>query len=235
VDRDDVPLTMLTHYLGCDLDPDYVITDVLYDSSLINVASRLGAFGDAFFKDDILIAFKQSSTFLTGTIDDDDWRLEADDGRTYSVATDAWDAFQYASLNGGPDEGLAATLIAVEAFYVDDTDGDVVTFSVRVSGSTIRDVYAVLGWQAIYTVEFSDDDLDEFKEDETIGGDDFPLNDDGDIDYKQFVLIGANSLSDIKKDDVVYTYTDGDVIRKVAVSRATVEGFIEEGHRPYHL
>ena len=71
---------------------------------------------------------------------------------------------------------------------------------------------------------FEDGDL----EDDALGGYGFKMDDDDDdeIDMKSFALYGVASLEDIKEDNVVYVYTNGDGIAKIEVGTEVVKGEI---------
>jgi hypothetical protein len=144
---------------------------------------------------------------------------------TSSAAITAW-------ANDGAGTGNTASWLARVGGRngLDDrfTDGREITISANVSGSTIRDIFAVVGWTANRSVVASSVDLTAMNNDRLLGFD-FPLDFDRDIAVREFSLVGVDSLSDIEAGHVVYLYHDGEnVIRKIAVGTEVVEGSITE-------
>ena len=227
--------------LGCTVQ-DMMVEPGLYGNSLINIANKIGAFGLAFInKDDLLIAFKQTSTFLTGCTTNTG-KFDADDGKTYVF--DKYNKnitpagiFWNADIADGIHlvGGMAPADLIDEFTYnsIDDeniTDGAEVTLSAKVTGGTIKHIYAMIGYAATATTLATDGILRTIDNDQELLNYEFVLDDDQDIDLKQFQLFGADSLDELKADDVIYVYvSDGDeVIRKVAVGTEVVEGVIDE-------
>jgi len=236
------PAYLLTANLECTLDRDQVLGSGYYSATLIGITERLGAYGDAFVnKDGFLIAFKMHSdhALLTGYIDGSDFI--ATDGRTYTFAQNAA-AVRTALVTGSAFDnglripGLASVLNGVYAeaaeviehfgsFY----DGDAVTISARVTGNTIRNVRAAVGWAADRAVLATEGQVRNMVNNQSVFGYDFELDFDGEIDDKQFALVGVGSLSSIEEDNVLYVYANAnDVIRKIAVGTEVVEGTIQQ-------
>lgn len=82
-------------------------------------------------------------------------------------------------------------------------------------------------WDITNGVQVDEDDLADIVSDNKLLGSAFPEDDNGDIDLNAFELLGAASLEDIKADDVVYVYENGDEeIGRVAVGAAVVTGAV---------
>ena len=207
----------------------------------INVADRVGAFGWMFYDRHTgeLIAFRQLSTFVTGFMNADNSRFVAG-GVNYSGpwSTTA-SGFQGARIaqywNGVPQTVTNAATVqemvhafAGPGFRGNLTDGRQVTLAVEISGATITRIHSILGWAADQAAVVSAADLRLIDEEHELLGGFFPDNLDQVIDYGQFQLIGVNCLRDIRANDVVYIYTHGDVITRVAVGNEVVEGTMTE-------
>lgn len=108
-------------------------------------------------------------------------------------------------------------------------DDDEVTLSAKVSGLTIRAIYAIVGWSVNDDDMVSQAEINEIDSDQSLLSGDFVLDDDQNIDMRQFSLVGVDNLDEISPDDVVYIYKDSaDKIRKLAVGQDVVEGTIDE-------
>jgi hypothetical protein len=204
-----------------------------YDNTLINITGKIGAYGTAYVNDDgDLIAFHVKSTALTGKIDgvkfkvgDTKYDLPSNSGDLATTATVSA-IFANADRVGTTSNGAMDTIIT--NVKTDYNDGSTLTINADVSGKNIKEVYSIVAWHAA-PADLADSDVqDEITDDQQLLGEDFALDDDDNIDLTQFQLTGVASLDKIEKDNVVYVYTDGDVIRKVAVGTETVEGTVDE-------
>jgi len=86
-------------------------------------------------------------------------------------------------------------------------------------------------WTVSASAKIADTDLEPMDlanegKTHTLLAENFVLNDDKTIDTASFILEGAKSLSDIKKDDVVYVYSNSKGIAKIAVGTEVVEGTV---------
>ena len=212
----------------------------------MNIADRVGAFGWLFYDRHTgeLIAFRQLSTFITGT--PNDWntptRFTAG-GISYSgnfaTSQGAINLFhngeRTATVHGPAAPHIRAT--GGTGGYTADpatadnmnTDGRQVTMAVEISGATITRIHSILGWAADEAMVVSAADVRMLADDDELLGFEFPVNLDQVIDYRMFQLIGVNCLRDIRADHVVYVYADeADVITRVAVGTEVVEGVMTE-------
>lgn len=217
---------LLNTNLGATEDEDVILgVSYSYSNSLINITGKIGAFGTAYKnKDNDLIAFTVDSTALTGKIENGKFKVgdtKYDFGNSLTT-----DTAVFANTDAYATAGAlsATTISAVATAY---NDGSTVTINADVSGKKLNDIYSVVAWKADDADQADAKVQDDIKDNE-LAGFDFDETDDGDIDMTSFQLIGVASLDKIAEDDVVYVYTDGDKIRKVAVGTETVEGTIEE-------
>lgn len=223
--------TMLESYLNCTNEGKVVLgtAGFDFDNSLINIASRLGAYGDAYYNDDDeLVAFTQDSTALTGYINADGKFVA--DGVKYTVEeVGLFTTGSAVFVNGGvTTSNTALTIKTSEATFEGLGDGGVFTVNAKVSAKVIKDVYSVVAWAAD-DAQLADSDVqDVITDDQKLLGFSFDTDDSDEIVTTSFELVGATSLSDIEEDDVVYVYADGTTIRKVAVGTETVTGTVEE-------
>ncbi len=197
-----------------------------YDNSLINITGKIGAFGTAYKnKDGDLVAFVPDSTVLTGKVDGDKFKV----GDTkYDLPGSTTVSALFANTNVDDTDAYGAAKTTISDFASTKADGgETVTINVDLSGKRIKEVYSVVAWKAD-DAALAEADVQEDIEDQELLGSDFDLTDDDEIDFKSFQLVGIASLDKIAKDDVVYIYTDGDYIRKIAVGTETVEGTVEE-------
>ncbi len=203
------------------------------ESSDINLQNYLGAYITAYAsKDDDtkIIAIKEvKSEFIEGkykasTNKIGDYKAEGAVvlGSKDDKSTDTGKFVGF--TNGDVDSGITD-------YKVPDTNLKV---AVKLSGSKITKVYSVQTWDAEPSFRAAEDIKDEISEDKTIGGFEFVLDDDDNIDVNEFSLFGASAISEIKEDDIVTVYlhtkTDdkdlkGKVV-KIEVSDKTINGEI---------
>jgi len=233
-----------------------IITPSLYSLSYINVADRLGAYGWTFTNSDgELVAFRSLSTFITGFMNSNNTRFDGTDGVSYAISPTNVDRTTRSSeiiegntlspsttvgavsLWNGGFEGFKTdnTVTAIRSMSINgypgnETDGRQVTLAVELSGTTIRTIYSLLGWEATVARVVTESELRMIENHDELLGGDFVLDDDQEIDYKQLQLVGVKSLDEIEVGDVVYVYYELGVkgtstdIRRVSVGKEVVEG-----------
>lgn len=194
----------------------FVLTDTMADDAVANVRDLVGAYVKAYVNDDNeIIAIKSvESTFLTGEFD-----IVPAIGAVFEAEKD-YDVQDIAGLtpaankyytNGKVDAAFAAAGGVATTEYKIAAD---------VSGVKIKDIYSISAWTPNAAFYFEEDML----EDDNLNGYDFTLNDNDEINLKSFALFGADSLEDMKEDDIVYVYTAGGKITRIEVGTETVEG-----------
>ena len=211
-----------------------------------NVADRVGAFGYT-FRDRVtgeIIAFRQTSTFITGGLND--WttptRFNATNGISYSANFTAApgavlmrNGVEIGSSTGTLRDAIV-TIAGTQGYRTDAyaagmrTDGRQVVMSVDIVGATITRVHAINGWTADVATVVTASALRAIDSDGELLGASFPENYNQDIDYRMFQLIGVDCLRDINADDVVYVYHVDDVITRVAVGTEVVEGVMTDAN-----
>lgn len=202
----------------------FVITDAVAGDAVINLRNMLGAYVTAYANDDNeIIAIKEvKSTFLTGDFD---------------VAVNYGDAFSTGKQfdTSGDDYDITATSTGAGVTYfkngVDGTTYQAITtktytIAVKMSGVKISEVYSIAEWDVNTGNAHKIDkyDLEELKLDDKLLNVKFALNNKDEIDLGAFGLFGADSLEDIKLNDIVYVYKSGSTITKIEVGTETVSG-----------
>ena len=234
---EDTEANLLNTNLGCDEIEDAILGSTAgcnYDDAIVNITKNLGAYGTAYINDDDkLVAFtKDDSTALTGKLNDKHDKFKVGDIE-YDIDDADNDFTSDAALfvNG---DAQRATGGGIEISEIVDwakanaDGGKTVTLNVELSGKTIKDIYSVVAWTAS-DADLADSNVQEDIADKSLLDFDFVDNDDDNIDFNSFELVGAASLNDIEEDDVVYVYADkDDDIRRVAVGTETVEGVVDE-------
>jgi len=191
---------------------DAVITGE--EDSTMNLLPYVGVYSEIFLnEDDEIILVRPTKSLLNGDFNSDASKFES--SKTYKLSSDATDDTKY-FVNG---EEVSS------AFALEDLED--VTVSARISGSTIKEIYAISKWEVSEAGLFTDDDEDDMDYDQELFGYDFLLDDDDEIDTTTFELVGVDELSDINEDDVVYVYaSESDNIRKITVGQEVVTGKI---------
>ena len=219
------PVSLLTAGLGATAVKGVILgtAGYLYDDCTFSIIDRLGAYGTAYTKSGDVIAFSATSSALTGYIDDGKFVV----GDTkYSFAaplTSASSAGTKIAFNGNAAETTIGGI---------NTDNGDITLNVKVSGKTISEVRSTVAWNVFDGKQVSAADLKAIADGQLLAGD-FDLDDDDEIIANSYKLVGATSLDKIKADDVVYVYTDGTNIRKVAVGTEVVTGKVTETGTDY--
>lgn len=220
-DEDDNPIyrTLLTSGLNCTQEKGIVNFD---DNSVIALAEYVGAQANIYRNsDDEIVAVDPISTFLTGSLNDDGEFTADDVDYKFATGKDAVDLEEEVAQYVNADRQGTTTVGAID---------DDITIAVDLSGKTIKEIYSIATWTTENGSEaLADDDVqDEINDDQKLLGKEFDLDDDDNIDATSYTLLGVNSLSDIKEDNVLYVYTLGNKnngkIVKVEVGTATVEG-----------
>lgn len=215
------------------------------DDAAIDVREYVGAAGKIYVdKDgDVISIGDLKSTFVSGTVNSDGDELTADNGTVYKINDNAFSKFDDTTLGTSKNSQNSVPL------FVNGTeDGTVVkgangaldnlpqnvgyTLAVKLSGKTITNIYSVSNWsKAANNSEqklFEEGDASDISDDQELFDLDFKTDNNGDVDYTTFTLVGVDSLSNIKEDNVVYAYADkNDIIRKVEVGTEVVEGTLE--------
>ncbi len=218
-DEDDNPIyrTLLTAGLNCTQEKGVIDFN---DNSVIALAEYVGAYANIYRNsDDEIVAVDPISTFLTGSLDESEFTADDVDYK-FATGKDAVDLEEAVAKYTNADSDGTTTLGAI-------TDSDI-TIAVDLSGKTIKEIYSVAVWTTDNKALADDDVQDEINDDQKLLGKEFDLDDDDDIDATSYSLLGVNSLSDIKEDNVLYVYTlgnkDNGKIVKIEVGTATVEG-----------
>lgn len=228
--------TMLQR-LGVEVSTDYFVVDERdADAALVNVTPYIGASVKAYLNDDgdIIAISEVQSTFMKGKLDDDTLTVDDVD---YTLNKDA--LADVNKLNTTDTVNGVTSYVGALGFLNGEFDSTMVkadiksdteyTFAVKVSGKTIKAVYSVADWQVSKHDYFASADAIDIEEDAELFGFGFYKDNDQEIDTNRFELIGADNLSKIKKDDVVYVYAGkSDKITRVAVGTEVVEGKVSK-------
>jgi len=220
--EDDTMLVRLGATKANDGDP-FVLTNLDADSAVVNVRDSVGAYVTAYENSDgDIIAVSEESVFVTGEMGSS--KFEADKDYAISSAEFLNEEGTTVALgfrNGELDDNY-------DSDEVSDLGSDTVTLAVKISGTTIKEVYSVMVWEVDEDDQFASADADDIEKDQELFGLEFPLDNDEEIDYSAFALVGVDSLDDIEKDNVVYVYAGADAktITKVAVGTEVVSGEI---------
>lgn len=211
-----VAYNLLNTGLDCDENLDQIIDG--NSDSVININKYIGQHGTTYTNDDDeIVAFISDSTQLIGTFEgganfDDDFETLGDVDYTNNATTAGIEL-----MYNGTDENCVFSPTTV---FVVNAD---------VSGKKISEIYSVMEWN---TESFDDvvsaSDLGSIEDDQSLLGVDFALDDDDEIDYSSFALVGVASLADIKADNVVYVYeNDDNEISRIEVGTKVVEGVVK--------
>ena len=219
------------------------------DNAVYNIRSYVGLAGKVYTnKDgDVISVGDLQSTALTGTFNSKYDEFTVGD-KTYKVANDAlkhviegssWSVENVATAKG---ETSAKTVAYFDNGEVDsanaiDSKDDLkttvkynkkITLGAKVSGSTITQIHSVSVWNATSQDLFETSDASVISKSHKLFGKEFDEDDNKDIDYTSFELVGVDSLDKIAEDNVVAVFANGDTIRKVEVGTEKVTGTFEE-------
>lgn len=215
------------------------------DDAAIDVREYVGAAGKIYEdKDgDVISIGDLKSTFVSGTVNSDGDELTADDGTVYKINDNAFSIFDDTTLGTTKNNQNSVPL-----FVNGIEDGTVTkgangaldnlsqnvgyTLAVKLSGKTITNIYSISNWSKTANDSeqklFEEGDASDIADDQELFDLDFKTDNNGDVDYTTFALVGVDSLNDIKEDNVVYAYADKNgIIRKVEVGTEVVEGTLE--------
>nr|WP_315023582.1 S-layer homology domain-containing protein [uncultured Aminipila sp.] len=231
---DGVATTLLSSGLNCKTDGFEVVTSSDLEDSLINMAKHVGEYGSIYRNsDDEVVAFiKESDDTLTGRFKIKDGNLKfvtTADESEYSVNATTATAFLINGEGSNTDINIR-TDARVSNSAIDSVKTTEFAISVDLTGKTIKEVYGVNTWIANQAEQVEKSDLDEITNDKSLLNEDFALdNDNTNIDYTKFNLVGVNSVKDIKEDNIVYVYTAGsdDEIIKIEVGTQVAEGVVK--------
>ncbi|QAT41894.1 S-layer homology domain-containing protein [Aminipila luticellarii] len=239
-DIDGVPTTLLSSGLNCTTDGDAVVDRSDCDDSLINMAKHIGKYGSIYRNsDDEVVAFIDNGDLLTGRffVDGSAVKFKTTDAEKEYTITNSKDTTIAALLLNGDNVGggNSITIAAIdfgngdkEDLSLDSVANPEFTLSVDLSGSTIKEIYGVTDWNVSSADTIDAADISDIKDDQSLLSTDFTLDDEDNIDYTQFNLVGVNSLSDIKADNVIYVYQDSDKeIVKIEVGTQKAEGVVK--------
>lgn len=208
------------------------------EDSLVNIKPYTGAYAKTYkltkgtYEDYIVAVGDCKSDFVTGEYKGNDKVIKTVDGTEYKLDTVMTNVIGNTKneqtlvfVNGGKSKTITKT----DAKAVADAglvEGQVVTLAADITGKTVNGIYSVLNWDVVAEAVVDADDVKDIAENQTLLGKEFELDDNDEIDLTSFDLVGVKSLEDIKADNVVYVYTNGDDISRVAVGTKTVEGEI---------
>ena len=230
--KDERKATLLTTGLNCSEKEKQVIGyDMALDDALINVAKYVGQYGTVYLNDDDeIVAFIADSDTLYGRFTEKDTFVSTVDEKEYTVSysKDASEKIKYLENGGKVDVKNSVNALVGDGNYGYNNANSVeYAIAVDLSGKTIKEIYSAVKWTPDQAKAVAKSDLDTIKDDHELLGEEFVEEDNDEIDYTQFELVGVSSLSDIKADDVVYVYADKDGIRKIEVGTKTVEGTVK--------
>lgn len=222
-----------------------IVTDSDADSAVNSIAGYVGAAAEVTYnKNGDVIALSDIKTeFLSGTFKSNG-KFEADNGTTYTIASDAYKTFKNTSTGTveeaaafdstkktGGVPGLVNNVTGDNRGKLDsatgssDIDKDF-TLAVTISGKTITGIYSIASWTITKAEKVDSSDLNQITKNSKLLGVKFAKNDDQEIDNGSFILNGVSSLSDIKADNIVYVYAAKDEIKRIDVGTKTVQGKI---------
>lgn len=214
-----------------------IVSSTDADTAVNSIAGYVGAAAEVIYnEDDEVLALSDIKTnFLTGEYKSNG-KFEATDGTTYTIASDAYKQF---AEKDGADTGKVEKADDVptitnnisnsenKVFGAEDA-GKNFTIAATVSGKTITGIYSIANWNVTRADQVDDSDLSQIERNQKLLSQEFPLNDDQEIDTTGFILNGADSLDDISADDIVYVYTGDGEITRIDVGTETVAGTVSK-------
>lgn len=229
-------ITLLTAGLNCkEEDPTVVTTDAL-DTSSINLAKHLGQYGTLYRSKDTkkFVAFIQidNGAQLVGRFKSATEFVTTDSEETYTIKGQFKDAkisyLENGELKNAANDNVEAVVTRGNYGWAADKDNEYSIY-VDLSGKSIKNVYAINRWKVDSAAKVGTGDLYKAGEDRFMG---YKLakDDNKNVDAKQYDLVGVNSLTDIKADNVVYVYVapSGDhYITKIEVGTKSVDGIVK--------
>ena len=210
-----------------------VITDTDADSAVNSIAGYVGAAAEVTYnKSNDVIALSDIKTeFLSGEFKSNG-KFEADNGTTYTIASDAYKTFDNKSTG---TVKTTSTVPSITNNVTGDDRGPLVaaddagkdfTLAATVSGKTITGIYSIATWTITKNDQVDSSDINQITKNQKLLGVKFALDDDQEVDNGSFILNGVSSLSDIAADNIVYVYAAKDEIKRIDVGTKTVQGTI---------
>ncbi|MFV0516165.1 MAG: S-layer homology domain-containing protein [Aminipila sp.] len=223
-----VETTLLSSGLNCTKEDKAVVEISDIEDSVINMAKHIGRYGNVYKNDGgkgDIVAFIPDSEQLVGRFTEADTFVTTADSKEYSLKTGVT-TIGALLANNASDKTKDATI--TDAAVKFGMDGRELVLNVDLSGKTIKEIYSAVEWTVKAGQQVDADDIAEIKDDQELLGFDFVLDDNDEIDYTQFALVGVNSIKDIKADNVVYVYADKEKeIRRIEVGTEVAEGIIK--------
>ena len=214
-----------------------IVTNADADTAVNSIAGYVGAAAEVIYNQDgdVLALSDIKTTFLTGKYKSNG-KFEADNGTTYSIASDAYKKFsddKKGTVTSEPngvvavENNISSNTDTLKKFEAADAD-DTFTVAVTVSGKTITGIYSIGSWKVNANDKVDSSDISQIERNQKLLGKKFPLNDDQEIDTGAFILNGVDSLDKIEADNVVYVYEGDGEITRVDVGTETVTGTISK-------
>ncbi len=190
----------------------FIVTEADIENSQINIADHLGEYVTAYQnKDEEIIALKKIlSEFIEGELAD----LQ-DDYKNVDVAHEV--AGYMSFTNGAKDSPKKDITVPTGT----------IKLAVKLSGKSVSEIYSMQVWDGEKPFRAAKDIQDEIIDDKAIGGFDFALDDNDEIDMTSFSLAGRDSVKDIAKDDIVTVYLKAGKIARIEVGTERVEGEVD--------
>ena len=196
-----------------------IVTNADADTAVNSIAGYVGAAAEVIYNQDgdVLALSDIKTTFLTGKYKSNG-KFEADNGTTYSIASDAYKKFsddKKGTVTSEPngvvavENNISSNTDTLKKFEAADAD-DTFTVAVTVSGKTITGIYSIGSWKVNANDKVDSSDISQIERNQKLLGKKFPLNDDQEIDTGAFILNGVDSLDKIEADNVVYVYEGDD-------------------------
>ena len=214
-----------------------IVTDTDVENAVNSISGYVGAAAEVITnKDgDVLALSDIKTTFLTGDYKAND-KFEADNGTTYTIASDAYKTFDNTktgtvkkAADGVPTVNNNISSDNPKKF--DEADkNNTFTIATTISGKTITGIYSIATWdvKSAQAKKVDSNDINQITKNKKLLSVKFSLNDDQEIDNGSYILNGVSSLSDIKADNIVYVYEGKNEITRVDVGTKTVTGTISK-------
>ena len=213
-----------------------IVTSTDADTAVNSITGYIGAAAEVIYnKDgDVLALSDIKTTFLTGKYKSNG-KFEANDGTTYSIASDAYKVFDdkdKGTVTGAPEDGVVTVANNVSSdtlkkFATSDVD-KTFTIAATVSGKTITGIYSIGSWTVSANDKVDSSDISQIERNQKLLSKKFPLNNDQEIDTGAFILNGVDSLDEIEADNIVYVYEGDGEITRIDVGTETVTGTISK-------
>ena len=221
-----------------------IVTNSDADTAVNNIAGYVGAAAEVIYnKDGDVLALSDIKTqFLSGEYKSNG-KFEADNGTTYSIASDAYKEFVPSSKEDvanttGKTQNATKGVVTIDNGIIsfnkekkldkENDGGENFTLAATVSGKTITGIYSIATWKVSTSDKVDSSDISQIERNQKLLSKEFALDDDQEIDTSSFILNGVDSLSDIKADNIVYVYVGDKKIKRVDVGTETVTGTISK-------